>query len=344
MDSKQIHSVYFQLLKMKKFHIYILFVSTSFFTLKGIDPHFSQFYATPIYQAPSYAGSTGGDRISLNYRDQWPSLAGYFTSSVLSYDTYLQKYNSGLGFLYLRDQIGKGKMTTNNIGVAYSYKIKLGSYYYLQPGLLTYYTFHNINSNYLTFRDQIVDENQTLPSSIETGIADNYSHLDFASSMLFYNEYTWAGVTLDHLMNFSPSLQHNSNYAPIKLSVYGGYKFILQHNIKRRDETSLMLALNYKTQGSITQSDFGAYVFKLPLFCGLWYRGLPFLSHNAQDAVCLLLGVKNGNYSIGYTYDFTISGGLITRTGGAHELALSVTFPSKYTIKRRRGAIPCPSY
>lgn len=313
-------------------------------SLKGVDPHFSQFYATSLYQAPSYAGSTGAPRIIANYRDQWPSLPGYFTTIALSYDTYLHKYNSGIGGMFVHDQAGKDKISTTNVGISYSYKIKLGSYYYLQPGLSSYFVFHNVNGTGLTFGDQLIG-NQDLPISNEEFTSQSYSHLDFASSLLFYNEKTWFGTTLDHLMNFSPSLQNNSTYAPIKFSVYGGYKFILQHNMKHRDETSLLLAANFKTQDGISQSDIGAYVFKAPLFCGLWYRGLPFVSNNrAQDALCFLIGYKGNKFSVGYSYDFTISSGLITNTGGAHEISVSYNFPSTYSKRRRTGAVPCPSY
>ncbi len=41
---------------------------------KTQDPQFSQFYSSPLYLAPSFAGATDGGRGILNYRDQWPQL------------------------------------------------------------------------------------------------------------------------------------------------------------------------------------------------------------------------------------------------------------------------------
>ena len=41
---------------------------------KTQDPQFPQFYSSPLYLAPSFAGATDGGRVILNYRDQWPQL------------------------------------------------------------------------------------------------------------------------------------------------------------------------------------------------------------------------------------------------------------------------------
>jgi len=40
--------------------------------LKAQDPHFSQFYAAPLYLNPALAGTSAGNyRVGVNYRDQW---------------------------------------------------------------------------------------------------------------------------------------------------------------------------------------------------------------------------------------------------------------------------------
>ncbi|MEP7168941.1 MAG: type IX secretion system membrane protein PorP/SprF, partial [Bacteroidota bacterium] len=38
------------------------------------DPAFTQFYASPIYLNPAFAGSSRCPRLSLNYRNQWPGF------------------------------------------------------------------------------------------------------------------------------------------------------------------------------------------------------------------------------------------------------------------------------
>lgn len=43
-------------------------------------PQFSQFYAAPLTLSPSFAGSTHGSRMVMNYRNQWPSLPRAFVT------------------------------------------------------------------------------------------------------------------------------------------------------------------------------------------------------------------------------------------------------------------------
>lgn len=50
---------------------------------------FSQYYAAPLFLAPSYAGVCNGSRISANYRNQWPEI-GMFNTYAVAYDQPLQ--------------------------------------------------------------------------------------------------------------------------------------------------------------------------------------------------------------------------------------------------------------
>lgn len=314
------------------------------FITKGVDPQFTQFYAAPIYLGPSYAGISGLSRIALNYRDQWPNLPGHFTTFALSYDTYIAKYKSGLAGMILRDQAGNGKLNTTDLNFSYSYQVKIAKKYYFVPGLAIYYYMSNVDPGKLTYADQYLGE-QVLPTTVESP-AENYHHIDFATSALFYNENIWFGTTLDHLMKIGPSLNEDYHYAPLKVSIYGGGKIPVTHKFNHRDETTLTLAFNYKIQDYLKQGDIGFYFFKAPLFAGFWYRGLPFISKNAQDALCFLFGYKNETYSIAYNYDFTISP-LIANTGGAHEISFIYNLGTISTNRRNlihRGAIPCPTF
>jgi type IX secretion system PorP/SprF family membrane protein len=318
-------------------------------TVRGQDPQFSQFYANPLYLAPSFAGSTAGSRVAMNYRDQWPNLAGRFVSYSLSVDHYFAKYNSGLGILALRDQAGGGKLNTTNLGFQYSYKIKLNNRYYLQPGIQAYYTMQRINFQELTFADQFLGD-QFLGSSVETPPDDKINHIDFSTSLLAYSDFAWAGFNFDHMMKVSQSLADDYRYAPVKLSVFGGAKIMLKERLQSKLNESLTLAFNYKTQAMQNQLDMGAYYYKFPIIAGLWYRGIPVFSKTvSHDAITLLIGYKHDNFSFGYSYDLTI-GNLITSTGGAHELSLMFTFDQGphatgvHTQSKRKGAVPCPEF
>ena len=87
----------------------------------------------------------------------------------------------------------------------------------------------------------------------------------------------------------------------------------------------LSVAMNFQKQAKFYQTDIGLYYYKDPLIFGLWYRGIPFVTSQAGDAIIGLVGFKTSQFHIGYSYDFTISN-LIGSTGGAHEISLIYEF------------------
>ncbi len=310
----------------------------------GQDPQFSQFYANPLYLAPSFAGGAEATRISINYRDQWPGLSGHFVSYSFSADHYFEGYNSGLGVLMVRDQAGGGKLNKTNIGLIYSYRLKINNRYSLQPGLQAYYTFQNINFNKLTFSDQFSGD-RFFGSSVETPPEERVSHPDFTVSLLGYFDYAWIGFSVDHLMKLNNTLEQDSKYEPLKYSLFGGAKIMIKKRFQAKDSESLKIAFNLRQQAQLTQLDMGMYYLKNPFLVGVWYRGVPlFKNIVSHDAITILLGYKFESLSFGYSYDFTV-GKLINKTGGAHEVSIIYIFDQSQLSNRKKkhGSLPCPS-
>lgn len=309
----------------------------------GQDPQFSQFYAAPLYLSPSFAGSSGGSRVVLNFRDQWPKLPGDYITYSFSFDHFLEDYNSGVGLLFSRDQAGGGLFNTTNIGAQYSYNFNVTRNWHIRPGIHFYYYQRNINFNKLTFNDQI-SRDFISPTSVDLDrltTADKVRHLDIASSVLVYSENYWFGFTVDHLMSVSSTLYDEGGYLPIKYSIFGGGKYVVSGMTRSKSERSISGAFNFLKQSEYYYLDLGAYYIKSPLLFGLWYRGVPIFPDNPNTgALTILFGYRIGDLSIGYSYDFTLSR-LVTRTGGAHEISLSYGF-SPLNVKRKKGAIPCP--
>jgi hypothetical protein len=107
----------------------------------------------------------------------------------------------------------------------------------------------------------------------------------------------------------------------------------------------MSIAVNFQKQSKFYQTDIGLYYFHNPLIFGLWYRGIPFVTSQAGDAIIGLIGIKTDMVHIGYSYDFTISN-LITSTAGAHEISLIYEFNTMTLTQSRRRirAIPCPEF
>ncbi len=312
------------------------------------DPQFSQFYSNYLYLAPSFAGLTDKNRISFNYRNQWPELKfGYQTYSV-SYDKFVDKFSSGFGVLAWQDVAGTGRMKTTSIGLQYSFDFRILEGWHARPGMHFNFTERGIDFNRLTWADQISPDG-TSSSSQEHPTLEEAGDIDFSTSFLTYSDKIWFGGSVDHLLRPNQSLylyegnEANLGKVPLKYTIFGGVKFIRPEKLLRPVATSIQLAFLYRQQEQYRQLDLGVYWFHNPFVAGFWYRGIPFYKEVFnRDAFTILAGIKTGAMNIGYSYDFTISR-LITRTGGAHEISISYSFRTKQ-LKQKMKMVPCPEF
>ena len=68
----------------------IVFVAIGY-KAKAQDPAFSQFFANPLYLNPAMAGTDICPRLSLNHRNQWPSIGKTYVTYSASYDQFAEK-------------------------------------------------------------------------------------------------------------------------------------------------------------------------------------------------------------------------------------------------------------
>ena len=79
------------------------------------DPHFSQFFSSPLTLNPAFTGKFFGTyRIAGNYRNQWPSINNAFTTSTISADFHIlpgriaNNDSWGIGFQGYNDNSANG--------------------------------------------------------------------------------------------------------------------------------------------------------------------------------------------------------------------------------------------
>src|SRR6478672_3255219 len=106
------------------------------------DPHFSQFFASPLTLNPALTGKFDGTfRVAGNYRNQWPAFNNVYTTSTISLDfSILQKRipefdTWGVGILALTDKAAGGVLTNNYIGISTSYHKALNEDGFSQIGI-----------------------------------------------------------------------------------------------------------------------------------------------------------------------------------------------------------------
>lgn len=341
----------------KKYLLVVLALALSQSVLAQ-DPQFTQFYAAPLYLNPAFAGSALAPRITANYRNQWPAITNYVTTLV-GVDHYFDKINSGVGLLIQSDNQGQGRIQSTEIGLQYSYQFQVSESSFVRLGLQGSYVNRNINYFGLTFGDQFNDRgfitgSLTADPVAQGGFPKN-KYLDFSTGGLFYSDWFWIGASAHHINRPDQGFfVGGRSRLPVKGSIQAGLRIPLAGFTGLGDEQDREISFSpvilYKFQGKYDQVDVGAYLTYSPLTIGAYYRGIPFKKYdqtiNNNDAVALLAGWRMENFSIGYSYDFTVS--TLGNSGGSHELSLSYIFDKpegrRSGVRRRDKRLPCPKF
>lgn len=312
---------------------------------------FSQYYASPTVLAPSFTGAIENSRFNANWRDQWTKIPGTFVTYAAGFDKNVPKINSGFGFLVVRDQAGTGNLARTEFGVLYSWYGLLNrlTELYIRPGIELKLTQRSVDINALIFPDQLLHNGnpQTQPSSQPIPEEPNKYNFDGTASILLYNRNFWVGSTVDHLFRPAEYFYDQNYRVPIKYSAFGGYRFQLRgggYKSYSSIQDYLFISGYFRMQATNTQFDIGGYWDHQPLIVGLWARGIPTLNRYSDpniDAIVILVGYRIFSFTIGYSYDITVSP-MLGRTGGSHEISITYNFYSNLKSKRRDGPLPCP--
>lgn len=318
------------------------------------DFQYSQFYAAPLYLNPAFTGASDLTRVGANYRNQWPGLDHSFQSYSAYIDHYMFDINSGIGLIFNSTRESKAKLSSNEIGLTYAYRLKLGFDSFLRVGGQVSYITRDAYFGDLVFGSQLDINRGTIGNDSGETINDDYrySFADFNFGLLFHTQTFWIGASGHHLAQPNISfIDDNISKLPLKLSAHGGLKvdlgegFINNYFSNSRQERSMFFAFNYKHQDPFNQLDIGAQLFLQPLVLGVWYRGLP-VKYNLpnNEAIIGLLGVTlESGLDIGYSYDITASKMNLRSSGGAHEISIrySFLFGDPNQRNRRSTIIPC---
>lgn len=309
------------------------------------DPQFSQYYAAPLYLSPSFAGTTDGGRLIMNYRNQWPAIPGGFVTYSASFDYNFDKVNSGFGFIVTKDVAGSGNLGTTNVSLQYCYRLKLNREWQIRAGTQYSFSQRTLDFYRLVFGDQLqFDQNNS--TTIEQPTFSHAGYLDFGSSLLLYSRNYWIGTTFDHLIEPNQSLINGDSRVPMKMTIFAGAKIPLGSRY-RVSEDNIFISSLFTKQASFVQLDLGAYWSKKHFVMGLMYRGIPFIyaykpGYQNNDALIILTGFQTQYFKFGYSYDLTISR-LVINSAGAHEISMAYMF-DKTAKKRRPEAIPCAKF
>lgn len=315
------------------------------------DVHFSQYYFSPLSLNPANTGKYKGDySFYANYRSQWRTLDnGYNTYSVGGdVNLFPKNINISPGILILNDQSANYLKVTKILPsfalhhkIA-GFKLHLG----IQPGVVikTIDFYKHSFPNQLNWNTGSFDN--TLPNN-ETNVGQRFTFFDlnmgFAASKRLGKFEPEIGLAFFHLNKPKESfLENTNNTLPIRQA----------YNISINYSVTPVIILNFHslygitTQASdlVTGLNLEFVLSRGPFFNNSVFAG--FMWRNGFDrnidAGVITAGLKYLNYTLGFSYDITISElKTSVNSRGAYELAFIYRAKSTRPFKK---VIPCERY
>ena len=331
------------------------------------DPHFSQFFANPLYLNPAYAGSVVCPRIVANFRHQWPVTTAKWTTYSASYDQHFNAIAGGVGVLFTGDRAGAGTINTNAFSLIYSFKADLTREVAMRIAVQATYQQKSIDYKGALLGDMIDPKSGFVYATKEPWETYIKGVADFSTGIIFYSDKFYGGLAAHHITQPNESFFYKTGKTarlPMKLSGNFGAVFDLkQHQRKEKNVGDMTISPNiifqyqnrFSKEGSASYSylNLGMYYSVYPMVLGAWYRnGLlrekdknSKYAPNRPDAIVFLAGIEYEFFKVGYSYDFTLPDAKTNKmkTGGAHEISAQFHLPCPVKARRVRH-INCPKF
>jgi type IX secretion system PorP/SprF family membrane protein len=312
--------VYFQLSKliMKRFLRIAVIVLVFPLSVSAQDPHFSQFFASPLSLNPALTGRFDGNlRLAGNYRSQWPTIDNAFKTFTASADFAVMQNKLpdidrwGMGFMALADEQADGvlKNTYFSFSTAYHKGLDENGYHQVSVGFQGTYAQKRLNTSNLKFEDQLRSDGFTgITAEIFDPQQVNINYFDLNAGILFSgvtgaNLSYYVGSSVYHINTPRESFTGADFALQPRYTVHGGAYFPLSKT------TLLHTTALYQAQAGASEVVVGGALGinigrdvefnPVTFYVGSWYR--------FQDAIIPYVGMEFGSMRLGGSYDVNTS-------------------------------------
>ncbi|MFZ1528728.1 MAG: PorP/SprF family type IX secretion system membrane protein [Ferruginibacter sp.] len=337
---------------MRKYLFIALLLTTSAY-LKAQDPHFSQFFSSPLTLNPAFTGKFSGNwRLAANHRDQWPSIPKAYvtTSASLDFPILTGKIPEGdvfgIGISGVSDQSANSTLKLNygSLSLSYHKALDEDGYNTIGAGFQGTYSSMMLDITKLTFEDELRQNgfqpgtSQDLPPIIAGGKNRNYFDVNagllFSGSTDGQNNY-YLGASMYHINRPKVSFVDKSWYLTGRVTLHAGGSLPLSETV------TVSASAIHQMQNKASETLVGGALGLNPapgsekqvnVFLGSWVR--------FGDAIIPYVGLEVGGLRIGASYDINTSN-LKAATGSRGGSEFSLIFikrPPDYT------GIPCPRF
>jgi len=316
------------------------------YTLEAQDPHFSQYYANPLYLNPAMTGLDSDVYFGLNYRSQWKSLDMPFEIAQFSMVYPIMergsqfKHRGGLGMSVYHELAGEAnnfKTTSYTISGAYNLFLKADASQMISVGLQGGFISKQINFNNLSWGSQydpFIGFNANISPSLDLGNERTTFPVIHAGVVWYFDQGKrrlrsgvsgFLGFAASNLNRPDESLlgeQGTESPLPTLYKAHGGINFSMSRQL------TISPNILYMTQHNSHQINTGVYLTyqligpkaranRLKVQLGTWYR--------FDDAFIVSLGLVTRNMGFGFSYDFNNST-LRQFTGGKGAVEASISY------------------
>jgi type IX secretion system PorP/SprF family membrane protein len=317
--------------------------------LNAQDPHFSQFYASPLTLNPAFAGKFDGKlRVAGIHRNQWPTINKAFTTTSAAVDFRVMQGRIaendtwGVGLMGFSDQSANGAVKLNFASVGTAFHKGLDEEGYQQIGAAFQVTYANmiINTEGLKFLDQLTPYGFTNTTS---EVFDNSSlknkYIDFNAGVLYNGSTTdqnnfYFGVSMYHINRPKQSFTGTYFILNPRTTIHGGGYFPVGQT------STVHVSAIHSMQGKAHETLLGgAYQFRLSedykptsFYVGSWMR--------LGDAFIPYVGLEFSSFRLGASYDINISD-LKTASNSRGGIEISLIYIKKDPDEK---GINCPKF
>ncbi len=333
---------------MRKILIAVFIVAFSV-SAHAQDPHFSQFFASPLTLNPAFTGKFDGQwRLAVNHRDQWPSIPKAYVTTSGSFDFGIMKDKlpqgdvfgvgiSGLSDASANDQL---KLNFGSVSLSYHKALDENGYNTIGAGFQGTYSSLTLDEGKLTFEDMLRQNGFTGARTDFLTNGNNQNYFDINAGLLFSgssngNNNYYAGVSVYHVNRPKVGFKDQNYYLANRITFHGG------GSIPVADALTLNASVIHQRQSKASETTLGgALAYNLntdegspsSIYVGSWLR--------VNDALIPYVGLEVGGLRIGASYDVNISS-LKTATASRGGSEFSLIY-----IKRKAESvgIPCPKF
>ena len=318
-------------------------------TVKAQDPHFSQFFASPLTLNPAFTGKFDGTwRLAANHRDQWPSIPKAYVTTSASFDFPIMQNRVpendvfGVGISGVSDASANSQLKLNygSLSLSYHKALDENGYNTIGAGFQGTYSSMNLDISKLTFEDMLTQNGFTGTTSDILTNGNNQSYFDVNAGLLYSGSTNgennfYLGASMYHINRPKVSFKDKNWFLSGRATVHGGGTFFLS------DVVSVSTSVIHQIQNKASETTLGAAIGlnanndnanPTNVYIGSWMR--------INDALIPYIGLEFGGIRIGASYDVNISS-LKAATANRGGSEFSIIY-----IKRppESKGIPCPRF